>query len=228
MLLLEQLSEAATKKGRKYSNFRKSKLFWCLKPTLAFTFQVSGSELGHSIAFEPLSFFVFLLSIINQGHLCKLKLWKFLISLYRFIPTKKNKIRYKLDREIKTILRDIIWKKEQAIQRGDVGAANDLLGLLLQCKDEANHGLRIEDVIEECKLFYFAGQETTANLLTWTMILLSMNPIWQEKARDEVLRVCGKQTPSLEAINNLKIVTCYYYSWLFKLQFISSTLLNFV
>lgn len=147
--------------------------------------------------FQPLvSFFVFLLSNINQSTPLQTQTLKFLISLYRFIPTKKNKTRYKLDKEIKTILRAIIRNKEQAIQRGDVGAANDLLGLLLQCKDEANHGLRIEDVIEECKLFYFAGQETTANLLTWTMILLSMNPIWQEKARDEVLRVCGKQTPS--------------------------------
>lgn len=103
----------------------------------------------------------------------------------------------------------MIRKKEQAMKRGEAGA-NDLLGFLLQCKDEAddNDSLRIEDVIEECKLFYFAGQETTANLLTWTMLLLSMNPIWQEKAREEVLRLCGKQTPSLKAINQLKIVTC--------------------
>lgn len=86
---------------------------------------------------------------------------------------------------------------------------DDLLGLLLQCKEQNESDLTIEDVIEECKLFYFAGQETTANWLTWTMILLSMHPNWQEKAREEVLKTCGKKLPSIENLNHLKIVSTY-------------------
>lgn len=126
--------------------------------------------------------------------------------LYRFIPTKKNKMRYNLDNEIKAILRGMISRKEQAMENGEVGS-NDLLGLLLQCREQEQNSMTIEDVIEECKLFYFAGQETTANWLTWTMIVLSMHPSWQEKAREEVLRVCGKETPDLGAVNRLKIVS---------------------
>ncbi|CAL8100689.1 unnamed protein product [Prunus armeniaca] len=124
----------------------------------------------------------------------------------RFIPTKKNKMRYNLDNEIKAILRGMISRKEQAMENGEV-CSNDLLGLLLQCKEQEQNSMTIEDVIEECKLFYFAGQETTANWLTWTMIVLSMHPSWQEKAREEVLRVCGKETPDLGSINRLKIVS---------------------
>lgn len=92
------------------------------------------------------------------------------------------------------------------MENGEV-CSNDLLGLLLQCKEQEQNSMTIEDVIEECKLFYFAGQETTANWLTWTMIVLSMHPSWQEKAREEVLRVCGKETPDLGSINRLKIVS---------------------
>uniref|UniRef100_A0A6N2NM84 Cytochrome P450 n=1 Tax=Salix viminalis TaxID=40686 RepID=A0A6N2NM84_SALVM len=102
-------------------------------------------------------------------------------------------------------LRNIIHKKEQAMQNGDSGDA-DLLGLLLKCRDEADNDMTIEDVIEECKLFYFAGQETTANLLTWTLIVLSMHPEWQEKAREEVLQICGKKTAEIDSIKQLKIV----------------------
>ncbi|XP_011029497.1 PREDICTED: cytochrome P450 CYP72A219-like [Populus euphratica] len=124
----------------------------------------------------------------------------------RFIPTKKNKKRYSIDKEIKAALRNIIHKKEQAMQNGDSGDA-DLLSLLLQSSDDADNDMKIEDVIEECKLFFFAGQETTANLLTWTLIVLSMHPDWQEKAREEVLQICGKRTPDIDSIKQVRIVS---------------------
>ncbi|KAF2304274.1 hypothetical protein GH714_029145 [Hevea brasiliensis] len=120
----------------------------------------------------------------------------------RFIPTKKNKRRYAIDKEIKTTLRDMIHRKEQA-KSSNV----DLLDLLLQCKEQSENDITTEDIIEECKLLYFAGQETTANWLTWTLIVLSMNPNWQEKAREEVLQVCGKRTPGINDLNHLKIVS---------------------
>ncbi|KAJ4833615.1 hypothetical protein Tsubulata_022465 [Turnera subulata] len=95
----------------------------------------------------------------------------------RFMPTKKNKRRYSIDTQIKTTLRNIIHMKEQALRNGDSDNANDLLSLLLRLKAQADNELTIEDVIEECKLFYFAGQETTANLLTWTLVDLLLNPL---------------------------------------------------
>lgn len=86
---------------------------------------------------------------------------------------------------------------------------NDLLGLLLQFTrgDDKKYSITIEDVIEECKLFYIAGQETTSTLLTWTLILMSMHQVWQQKAREEVMNIFGKSTPDIESINQLKIIT---------------------
>lgn len=96
------------------------------------------------------------------------------------------------------------------MERGELREGHDLLGLLLQCKKESNNILKLEDVIEDCKSFYFAGQETTANLLTWTIICLSMHPIWQQKARHEVFEICGIKPPHFEDISRLKIV-CFCF-----------------
>ncbi|OAY85130.1 Cytochrome P450 72A15 [Ananas comosus] len=116
-------------------------------------------------------------------------------------------------KEVGDILRSMIEQRVQATRKGEA-KNNDLLGLLLESNmtdypDTRGYrnNMTIEEVIEECKLFYFAGQETTSVLLTWTIIALSMHPDWQARARDEVSQVFGKNKPDYEGLNRLKDVT---------------------
>lgn len=130
---------------------------------------------------------------------------------YWFLPTKNNRRMKEIDLEIRKILREIIGKREKATRNGETNN-DDLLGLLLesntrQSNGNASLGLTTEDVIEECKLFYFAGMETTSVLLTWTLIVLSMHPEWQERAREEVLSHFGRTRPDFDSLSRLKIVT---------------------
>ncbi|EEF46296.1 cytochrome P450, putative [Ricinus communis] len=134
---------------------------------------------------------------------------------FRFVPTKKNRRRKKLNIEITSMLRDIVERKQNAMRTGQ-SKVDDLLSLLLHSSEQnssgnesgrRSDGLTIEEVIEECKVFYLAGQETTSSLLTWTIIVLAMHQDWQEKAREEVLQVCGKKEPDFEALTHLKTVT---------------------
>lgn len=114
------------------------------------------------------------------------------------------------------MLGTIIQRKESMMRTRETNG-EDLLSLLLQSNNEnslesttnnkSNMHMTMEEIIEECKQFYLAGHETTSSLLTWTMIVLAMHPNWQDKAREEVLRVCGKQQPNAAMISQLKIVS---------------------
>ncbi|XP_078151343.1 cytochrome P450 CYP72A616-like [Carex rostrata] len=136
-----------------------------------------------------------------------------------YLPTENNRRMKQIGREVQTLLMGIIAKREKAIQNGET-TTDDLLGLLLKSnmremgqngKSDSSLGMTTNDVIDECKLFYFAGQETTSVLLTWTMVVLGMHPEWQEKAREEVLQHFGKKKPDFDGLSRLKIVTMILY-----------------
>lgn len=92
-------------------------------------------------------------------------------------------------------------------------SSKDLLGLMIRAsKSSPSSTITVNDIVEECKGFFFAGKQTTSNLLTWTMILMAMHPQWQVQARDEVLRVCGaRDIPSKDDVTKLKMVCFYLY-----------------
>ncbi|XP_058722724.1 cytochrome P450 716A67-like [Vicia villosa] len=142
---------------------------------------------------------------------------KSFIPLWRSVPTTVHRKMDEIDRDIQSSLKDIIInKREKALGES---TTNDLLSILLESNhkeigentNNKNVGMTLDDVVGECKLFYFAGQETTSVLLVWTMILLSRYPDWQHRAREEVLQIFGNKKPDFDGLNNLKIVTMILY-----------------
>jgi cytochrome P450 len=134
------------------------------------------------------------------------------IPFYSYLPTKINTRMKAVSCEVDTILRGMIERRENAI-RNEEFISNNLLDILLETnirdsqEGGTNNAMTTQDVIDECKLFYIAGHETTTSSLTWMLVLLSIHPEWQERAREEVIELFGKSKPDYEGLNRLKIVT---------------------
>ncbi|XP_051210958.2 cytochrome P450 CYP72A616 [Lolium perenne] len=151
---------------------------------------------------------------VEQVQLMMLAINRIHIPGYMFFPTKGNRRMKQIAAEIGRILKGIITKRENALKAGEA-TSDDLLGLLLEsnmehCRGDGT-GITTDDVIGECKLFYFAGAETMSVLLTWSMIVLSMHPEWQDRAREEVMLVFGASAPDYDGLSRLKIVTMVLY-----------------
>ncbi|XP_062188263.1 cytochrome P450 709B2-like [Phragmites australis] len=132
------------------------------------------------------------------------------IQVFRYLPTEKNLKTRKLDKKVRGMLMDII--KGRLATKDTAGYGNDLLGLMLEaCASE--HGesplLSMDEIIDECKTFFFAGHDTTSHLLTWAMFLLSTHPEWQDKLQEEVRRECGGEVPTYDMLNKLKLVNMF-------------------
>ncbi|KAJ7545060.1 hypothetical protein O6H91_09G105200 [Diphasiastrum complanatum] len=126
------------------------------------------------------------------------------------LPTAKNLHRWKIRKMIEDNLRQIVEKRLHSESQNDT-QHKDLLGIMISAYkgqlpgNQKNLRMSIQDIVDECKTFFFAGHETTASVLTWTTMLLALHPDWQERVRAEVINVCGSRNPSSDVLNQLKL-----------------------
>ncbi|CAK9316778.1 unnamed protein product [Citrullus colocynthis] len=142
---------------------------------------------------------------IRNGYKIKLPI------ISKILKSKDDIEGERLEKRMKECFMEIIRGREEKLKNGEAeGYGNDFLGMLVKAKNEGEESERIsEDVIvDECKTFYFAGHETTNVLITWILFLLSIHKEWQQKARNEVLRIFGHHNnPTSEGLSRLKTMT---------------------
>lgn len=91
-----------------------------------------------------------------------------------------------------------------AQRRGKTQGRNDLLSILLSAQDTDDGSTMTDKQIrDEVFTLFFAGHETTALTLTWTLYLLALNPEVEAKLYAEIKQVLGGKLPTIGDYINL-------------------------
>jgi cytochrome P450 len=81
---------------------------------------------------------------------------------------------------------------------------NDLLSLLLHARDEGGSGgMDDRQLRDELVTLFVAGNDTTANALTWLWYVLDRHPEIDRRVRDEVREALGDRRPTHEDLPHL-------------------------
>jgi cytochrome P450 len=74
--------------------------------------------------------------------------------------------------------------------------SGDLLSVFLQVQDDEGIGMTDRQLHDEIMTLFLAGHETTANVLSWTWLLLGQNPDVEQKLIEELGRVLRGRVPT--------------------------------
>ena len=94
------------------------------------------------------------------------------------------------------VAEDIITKRVASGTHG-----TDLLGLLLDARDDENQALSHDDVRDETLTLILSGHETTANVMTWALAYLrDRDDLWEMVANEAAEYMPKGEPPSLRRI----------------------------
>lgn len=90
-----------------------------------------------------------------------------------------------------------------AEHRRSGGDRGDLLSMLLSAQDEDASRMTDAQVRDEAMTIFLAGHDTTANALTWTWYLLSLNPEAEDTLHEELAATLAGRAPTLDDLPRL-------------------------
>lgn len=113
------------------------------------------------------------------------------------------------DAKYRAISREIHQKVLQRIQsRREGEPKDDLLQMLLDSRYEDNgEPMNDEQIVDEIKILFAAGHETSANALAWTIWLLLRHPTELEKVRSELASALAVGPIDFEGVRRLPYTT---------------------
>lgn len=106
-----------------------------------------------------------------------------------------------LTHQIDRAMVDIVVRKRQSGSDG-----GDMLSMLLASRDESGVALTDDELIGHVSVIFAAGHETTANALSWILLLLSQHPRIAADLADELSAELHGDAPTTEQLTRLPLL----------------------
>ena len=113
-----------------------------------------------------------------------------------WLPTKENRQANRAKQKLKEIVYSIVEQRRRQTE-------DDVLSTMLNARDEAGNRLSGKELRDEVMTLLLAGYDTTANALTWTLMLLAQNPEVETKLVAEVESVLAGRSPAIDDLPQL-------------------------
>ena len=164
----------------------------------------------NNLAFNVVAKSLFNISFIEE----KLNRLKFIIGEVQDFVIKEIRLPYKswwykisgqikkhqqLALESDVIIKEIIDNRKLSNQQH-----NDLLNLLLETRyEDTGEAMSTQQLIDEIKILFIAGHETSANAMTFTLHLLANHPEVQQKVYEELMAIASETDDVVEQLQKM-------------------------
>lgn len=123
------------------------------------------------------------------------------MGLPLWLPTKKNRDYLAAKNSVHRFINDLIAQRRAL---DEAQWPDDLLARLMKARDEETGQPMSENLLrDESITTFFAGHETTARTMTFAWYALAANPEVVQKLHDELDRVLGGKSPTVETLKQL-------------------------
>jgi cytochrome P450 len=121
--------------------------------------------------------------------------------VWEWFPRPENVRYHQAIAKMDTAIYGLIASRRQQPDEG----GHDLLSMLMSARDE-DTGQQMDDKLlrDEVATLMLAGHETTANALSWTLMLLSQHPDVRQKLAAELQQVLAGRLPSIADLGSLQ------------------------
>lgn len=121
-------------------------------------------------------------------------------SIFNIPGTRAHKLIKHAER-LETLIIEMIERSRRAQRR-----RADVLSRIVQAADNDPASMNQQELVAHAAILYAASFETTANVLAWTLFLIAQHPGVARALFAEVTRNAGDWPPSLQALDEMKLL----------------------